>query len=185
MAHEKIKNDDIIQLKQMIIFLKAELIKYETMDNVSEMNRLKEENRQLISEKEALQKEVKNAVKPLQEPSQSFKQIDEKLAYLLEIVQKNKTAQQNINELLQKITEKESIIYQYEKEVTKLTKANEKMAKEIQKISPELVRQMDEQMKAVIRKSLEYTKQVEEKLKGIEEIEQKVNQMMAAKNEEK
>ena len=59
------------------------------------------------------------------------------------------------------------------------------MAKEIQKISPELVRQMDEQMKAVIRKSLEYTKQVEEKLKGIEEIEQKVNQMLEAKNEEK
>lgn len=90
MAHEKIKNDDIIQLKQMIIFLKAELIKYETMDNISEMNRLKEENRQLISEKEALQKEIKNAVKPLQEPSQSFKQIDEKLAHLLEIVQKIK-----------------------------------------------------------------------------------------------
>lgn len=191
MAQEAIKNDDIIQLKQMIIFLKAELIKYETMDSVSEMNRLKEENRQLMREKEALQKEVKNSTESAREPSPQLVAVDEKLAHLLEIVQDNKTAQHNMEQLSLKIAEKESMIAEYEKEmeklnkeVTRLAQENEKMRGEFQKVSPELIRQMDFQMKEVIRKSMEYTKQVDEKLDVIEQMERKVIKMMDSTIEE-
>lgn len=185
MNQDTIKNDDIIQLKQMIIFLKAELIKYETMDSISEMNRLKQENRQLITENETLQKEIKNATRPVQESSIQLVAINEKLVQMMEVVKENKIEQQNIDQLLIKINEKEAMIIDYEKqaeklkmELTKLAQENEKMALEFKKISPELIQQMDLQMKEVLQKSLDYTKQVDEKLGMIGQIEQKLIEMI-------
>lgn len=185
MNQDTIKNDDIIQLKQMIIFLKAELIKYETMDSISEMNRLKQENRQLITENETLQKEIKNATRPVQESPTQLVAINEKLAQMMEVVKENKIEQQNIDRLLIKINEKEAMIIDYEKqaeklktELTKLAQENEKMALEFKKISPELIQQMDLQMKEVLQKSLDYTKQVDEKLGMIGQIEQKLIEMI-------
>lgn len=191
MNHETIKNDDMIQLKQMIIFLKAELIKYETMDSIAEMNRLKKENYQLLKENETLQKEIQNKTQPVQESATQLVAVNEKLAQLMELVKINKTEQQNIDQLLIKVIEKEAIIADYEKQVKKLkeklmklAQENEKMALEFQKISPELVHQMDLQMKEVLQKSLDYAKQVDEKLEMIGQIEQKLIEATNLKNSE-
>lgn len=191
MNHETIKNDDMIQLKQMIIFLKAELIKYETMDSIAEMNRLKKENYQLLKENETLQKEIQNKTQPIQESATQLVAVNEKLAQLMELVKINKTEQQNIDQLLIKVIEKEAIIADYEKQVKKLkeklmklAQENEEMALEFQKISPELVHQMDLQMKEVLQKSLDYAKQVDEKLEMIGQIEQKLIEATNLKNSE-
>lgn len=191
MNHETIKNDDMIQLKQMIIFLKAELIKYETMDSIAEMNRLKKENYQLLKENETLQKEIQNKTQPVQESATQLVAVNEKLAQLMELVKINKTEQQNIDQLLIKVIEKEAIIADYEKQVKKLkeklmklAQENEEMALEFQKISPELVHQMDLQMKEVLQKSLDYAKQVDEKLEMIGQIEQKLIEATNLKNSE-
>lgn len=166
-AYEMSKNDDIIQLKQMIIFLKAELIQYETMDSVSEINRLKQDNRQLIAENEALQNKGEA--------------IDEKMTQLLSFMEESKNEQRQIQKILIKMTKKEKVIEadqkgvgKLEKEILRLTAENDSMTTRLKIISPESLQKVDEQMQEIMRKSLAYAEKIDEKLALIGEMERKL-----------
>lgn len=201
MDHETIKNDDIIQLKQMIIFLKAELIKYETIDSISEMNRLKQENYQLLTENETLisqLEQLKNTVaRPIKEREIDWTPVNEKFAELLKIVKENTDIQKKNDEMIiqqfsekmigkgrriQKyeekvkqlendLEEKNRMVMDLQAETDKLEHENKKLSKKVAKISPETIKQMDLQMEEVMQKALVYTTQIDEKLDILQQIE--------------
>lgn len=150
MNHERIKNNDPIQLKQMIIFLKAELIKYETMDSISEINELQQENNQLLTENEALVKQVaqlqqeekldKNTEIPI-----NWQPITEQVETLAEIVTESISTHTKFE---QKITADYTIIEQLTEEVRDQAKRIQKREAEITQLKKELM-EKEKQIKAL------------------------------------
>lgn len=141
MSHERIKNNDPTQLKQMIIFLKAELIKYETMDSISEINELQQENNQLLTENEALVKQVaqlqqEEKFEEITEIPINWRPVNEQLEALANIVTESIHAHKRFE---QKITDDYAIIEQLTKEVGDQAKKLQKREGEIVQLKKELM----------------------------------------------
>lgn len=166
-----VKNDDVLQLKQMIIFLKAELIKYETMDHVSEMNRLKQENRQLADENEALRERLNNK----KHVSLDWTVIHEKLDEVMKMMEEN-TRLEKVIERLMGEKEKEKVVMKH------LQKENAKLSMQMNKISPAAIREMDIEMKKVVQEALLFRSQLAEKTAMLKQLEKEFMNEIALKN---
>lgn len=196
-----IKNDDIIQLKQMIIFLKAELIKYETMDDISEMNRLKQENRQLLIEKEKLGKQLEQlqnvSANPIKEEKMNWTSTHQKLDELTKMMKENTSAQKKIEQFTEKVNKQDQVIQKYENQINQLKMEltereahiqnlqleNNKRLKESPNLSPEIVQELEFQMSKVTQKALEYTKKLDIKLEMLDQLESLLEEVTDVKNE--
>lgn len=206
MDHEVIKNDDIIQLKQMIIFLKAELIKYETMDSIAEMNKLKQEVRQLSTENEQLAAQLDQRSNPQrseykqQEMTIDWTPITLQLEGLAKMVKGNGTSAENIRRLTEKLAAQERVIEQYEVEriafqqehlllgnlerkISVLEQENEKLIAERAEISPEVVEQMDAQMREVIQKAFAFEEHLKRKLAALNEVDAELMALIRKRKE--
>lgn len=206
MDYELIKNDDIIQLKQMIIFLKAELIKYETMDTISEMNKLKQEVQQLSTENEKLTEQLAQVPNELpssykqQEITSDWNPIKIQLEELTKTVQKNNASEEKKRQLTDQLKVQEQRIQKYEiesglfaqeklradklqQEVTSLKQKNQQLIANSTRISPEIIEQMDAQMKAVIQKAIVYEESLNQKIRAMDEIEAEIMALIHKKIE--
>lgn len=196
MIHRNIKNEDPLQLQQMIIYLKSELAKYKYEANLYKerihytfIENLEHENAQLVDEKNTLTEELQTVKEELLKTRMQMKENKTKELQLMErfdclFTEKIEATTKAVKNQIQKTLNEERI--EFEKNMTKLlskiTLLEKKkiQVKDVPKsgtMHDETFTQLDEQINQIIVQSLEYEKNLNQKFKLLDTMEGKLKKL--------